>query len=112
MQALRGVRDAILHCPAGAIATTGPRWWQRKVASKPKRNRYEIEHIGLYFVSRQGRYSAAECIGARKERIEGSPDPKHVSIDVFNLRPARTRAAPAAGLPKEPPPHYGAKPGF
>jgi IS1 family transposase len=27
----------------------------------------------------QGRYSPAECIGARKTRIEGSPDPKHVS---------------------------------
>src|SRR6266446_4852606 len=25
------------------------------------------------------RYSPAECIGARKERIEGNPDPKHVS---------------------------------
>lgn len=29
--------------------------------------------------SSKGRYSPAECIGARKERIEGSPDPKHVS---------------------------------
>jgi IS1 family transposase len=29
--------------------------------------------------SMKGRYSPAECIGARKERIEGSPDPKHVS---------------------------------
>ena len=27
----------------------------------------------------QGRYSPAECIGTRKTRIEGSPDPKHVS---------------------------------
>lgn len=27
----------------------------------------------------KGRYSPAECTGARKERIEGSPDPKHVS---------------------------------
>lgn len=26
-----------------------------------------------------GRYSPTECIGARKERIEGRPDPKHVS---------------------------------
>jgi IS1 family transposase len=26
-----------------------------------------------------GRYSPAECIGARKERIEGNPDMKHVS---------------------------------
>ncbi|HVV94268.1 MAG TPA: IS1 family transposase [Hyphomicrobiales bacterium] len=25
------------------------------------------------------RYSPAECVGARKERIEGNPDPKHVS---------------------------------
>jgi IS1 family transposase len=29
--------------------------------------------------SAKGRYSAAECIGAHKTRIEGSPDPKHVS---------------------------------
>ncbi len=27
----------------------------------------------------KGRYSPAECIGARKQRIEGNPDPKHVS---------------------------------
>jgi IS1 family transposase len=27
----------------------------------------------------KGRYSPAECIGARKERIEGNPDMKHVS---------------------------------
>ena len=27
----------------------------------------------------QRRYSPAGCIGARKERIEGNPDPKHVS---------------------------------
>jgi hypothetical protein len=27
----------------------------------------------------QRRYSPAECIGARKERIEGNPDLKHVS---------------------------------
>jgi cell fate regulator YaaT (PSP1 superfamily) len=26
-----------------------------------------------------GRYSPAECLGARKERIEGNPDMKHVS---------------------------------
>lgn len=29
--------------------------------------------------SMEGRYSPAECIGARKERIEGDPDPKQVS---------------------------------
>lgn len=29
--------------------------------------------------SAKGRYSPAECTGARKERIEGSPDPKHIS---------------------------------
>ena len=29
--------------------------------------------------SAKGRYSPAECTGARKERIEGSPDPEHVS---------------------------------
>ena len=29
--------------------------------------------------SAKGRYSPAECTGARKGRIEGNPDPKHVS---------------------------------
>ena len=29
--------------------------------------------------SAKGRYSPAECIGARKSAIEGDPDPKHVS---------------------------------
>jgi IS1 family transposase len=29
--------------------------------------------------SMKGRYSPAECIGIRKDRIEGNPDPKHVS---------------------------------
>jgi IS1 family transposase len=29
--------------------------------------------------SMKGRYSPAECIGARKERIEESPDPAHIS---------------------------------
>jgi IS1 family transposase len=29
--------------------------------------------------SAKGRYSPAECIGARKERVEGNPDMRHVS---------------------------------
>jgi hypothetical protein len=29
--------------------------------------------------SAKGRYSPAECIGARKTPIEGNPDPKHIS---------------------------------
>jgi hypothetical protein len=29
--------------------------------------------------SAKGRYSPAECIGCRKDRIEGSPDPCHIS---------------------------------
>ena len=29
--------------------------------------------------SMKGRYSPAECIGAEKHRIEGNPDPAHVS---------------------------------
>lgn len=29
--------------------------------------------------SAKGRYSPAECVGARKERVEGNPDEKHVS---------------------------------
>jgi len=27
----------------------------------------------------KGRYSPADCVGARKDRIEGDPDPKHIS---------------------------------
>jgi IS1 family transposase len=29
--------------------------------------------------SAKGRYSPAECVGAYKQRIEGNPDPKHIS---------------------------------
>lgn len=38
-----------------------------------------IKLYGAAPESAKGRYSPAECIGARKERIEGNPDPKHVS---------------------------------
>src|SRR5829696_982391 len=27
----------------------------------------------------KGRYSPAECIGCERHRVEGSPDPKHIS---------------------------------
>jgi len=38
-----------------------------------------VKMYGATSESAKGRYSPAECIGARKERIEGSPDPKHIS---------------------------------
>jgi IS1 family transposase len=38
-----------------------------------------VKLYGATSESAKGRYSPAECIGARKERIEGSPDPKHIS---------------------------------
>ena len=38
-----------------------------------------IKLYGTASESAKGRYSPAECIGCRKERIEGSPDPAHVS---------------------------------
>lgn len=38
-----------------------------------------VKIYGATSESAKGRYSPAECIGARKERIEGSPDPKHIS---------------------------------
>jgi IS1 family transposase len=38
-----------------------------------------VKLYGAVSDSAKGRYSPAECIGARKERIEGSPDPKHIS---------------------------------
>ena len=34
---------------------------------------------GTALESAKGRYSPAECIGVRKERIEGDPDIRHVS---------------------------------
>lgn len=37
-----------------------------------------VKRYGASPESFKGRYSPAECIGARKERIEGDPDPKHV----------------------------------
>jgi hypothetical protein len=38
-----------------------------------------IKMYGATSENAKGRYSRAECIGARKERIEGNPDPKHLS---------------------------------
>ncbi len=38
-----------------------------------------IKLFGAAPESAKGRYSPAECIGCRKERIEGDPDPAHVS---------------------------------
>jgi IS1 family transposase len=38
-----------------------------------------VKMYGASSESAKGRYSPGECIGARKERIEGSPDPKHIS---------------------------------
>src|SRR6266481_2624574 len=38
-----------------------------------------VKLYGATSESAKGRYSPAECIGARKERIEGNPDMKHVS---------------------------------
>jgi IS1 family transposase len=42
-----------------------------------------VKLYGCTSESGKGRYSPAECIGARKQRIEGNPDPKHVSTSFF-----------------------------
>jgi IS1 family transposase len=38
-----------------------------------------VKLYGAVPESAKGRYSPAECIGARKEPVEGNPDPKHIS---------------------------------
>jgi IS1 family transposase len=38
-----------------------------------------VKLYGSTSESGKGRYSPAECIGARKQRVEGNPDPKHIS---------------------------------
>ena len=38
-----------------------------------------IKLYGAVPESAKGRYSPAECIGARKEPVEGNPNPKHIS---------------------------------
>ncbi len=38
-----------------------------------------VKMYGSVPESAKGRYSPAECIGARKKNVEGNPDPKHVS---------------------------------
>lgn len=38
-----------------------------------------VKLYGVAPESAKGRYSPAECIGARKSRIDGNPDPRHVS---------------------------------
>lgn len=41
--------------------------------------------------SAKGRYSPAECTGAKKVKVEGNPDPKHISTSL--VRQAAARAA-------------------
>jgi IS1 family transposase len=38
-----------------------------------------VKLYGAASENAKGRYSPGECIGARKERIEGNPDPAHIS---------------------------------
>jgi hypothetical protein len=38
-----------------------------------------VKLYGATSESAKGRYSPAECIGARKQPIEGNPNPKHIS---------------------------------
>ena len=50
-----------------------------------------VKMYGASPESAKGRYSPAECIGAQKTPIEGSPDPKHISTSLaerqnLNLR--------------------------
>ncbi len=45
-----------------------------------------------------GRYSPAECIGTRKERMMGQPDPAHISTSTLSGR-ARPCVCPCAGSP-------------
>ena len=53
-------------------------------------------------VSSEKRYSPAECTGIRKRRIEGSPDPAHVSTSYAernNLTMRTRRTSPYAEQP-------------
>ena len=47
------------------------------------RRGYRLRHVGQDLwraaPARSGRYSPGECIGAEKRRVEGRPDPAHVS---------------------------------
>src|SRR3712207_2764735 len=52
------------------------------IATGQVEDRTEDGNVKLYGEapeSAKGRYSPAECIGARKQVIEGRPDPTHVS---------------------------------
>src|SRR5713101_4313303 len=42
-------------------------------------NRVQLTSYGHAPEAMKGRYSPAECIGAEKRRVEGNPDPKHIS---------------------------------
>ena len=39
----------------------------------------------LYAGGEDGRYSPAECIGCRKVKVNGSPDPKHISTSFYDF---------------------------
>jgi len=53
---------------------------QGKSAKAVARGKAGGSKAGASPESAKGRYSPAECIGAKKERIEGNPDRAHVSM--------------------------------
>lgn len=48
--------------------------------------------------SMKGRYSPAECTGARKQNIEGNPDERHFSTSFASARTSRCGCTYAASL--------------
>ncbi len=50
-----------------------------------------VKLYGAASDSSKGRYSPAECIGCRKTRIEGDPDPKHASTSFAERQNLTTR---------------------
>ena len=58
---------------------TGPIWRPSRALSAVTWTSAQLVKIYGATPGPAGRYSPAECTGARKVKIEGNPDPKHVS---------------------------------
>ena len=50
-------------------------------------------------ITAPGRYSPAECVGARKVRVEGNPDKAHVSTSYVERQNTSPCGCPCAGSP-------------
>ncbi len=69
-----------------------------------------VKIYGVSPESMKGRYSPAECTGIRKQRVEGKPDPAHVSTSYVEPQPHHVDAHAPVHATDQRVQHKGAEP--